>query len=98
MIISLGNYRIKKYQNDICWYVEEKRKVKKKDTGRLVTEWVRLECYPTSLSNAVNITCERIFLTSKKRVQGIGEVVDAVKDMKAEILEKVKVEMEKGDE
>ena len=91
MQITIGDYVIRPYQNGLCWTIDKMAEVKKRD-GTVERELVSAKRFPTSLQSAINMVCEMMMLDDAKEVVGnIGDVADAIGDLKKEVMAKITI-------
>ena len=91
MQITIGDYVIRPYQNGLCWTIDKMADVKKRD-GTVERELVSTKRFPTSLRSAINMVCEMMMLDDAKEMVGsIGDVADAIDDLKKEVTDKITI-------
>lgn len=86
MITEIGNYRIKPYENGLCWEVFKYREVKSTKDGSVRMDWVSTGKYPSNYGQALQIVYELMLKESDEVIEGIEEAIKKAKKIEAQIL------------
>lgn len=79
-------YKIKPYNNDLCYDLYEYREVIKKSTGESKgMQWVHTGKYPTSFAHALSIIYEMEMKRGEGTIKGLDAAIKHAKDIENRI-------------
>lgn len=90
---QIGNYKIKPYQNGLCWEVFEYREVtanRGANKGKISMKWVSSGKYPTTFGHALEIVYESMLKEGEQIIDGLPEAIETAKKIRNELLKQVK--------
>lgn len=82
MIYEIGNYRIKPYDNHLCWEIFEYREVtcnKGENKGKTSKKWVSTGKYPSTFGYALQIVYELMLKNGDEVVRGLPAAIKTAK-------------------
>lgn len=99
MIYEIGNYRIKPYENHLCWEIFEYREVtsnKGENKGKTAKKWVSAEKYPSTFGHALQIVYEMMLMDCREAkrkpddaVKGVRAISKHVREVEKRLMETV---------
>lgn len=82
MIIEIGNFQIRPYDNHLCWEIWQYRDVKTRD-GSEKKAWMSENCYPQNLEQALLKVRERLMKANNaKNAQDITSLDCAIDELR----------------
>lgn len=102
MILQVGNYQIRKY-NNLCWELYQYKTVVARTgekKGQERSDWISLEIYPHNLSHALEIITERELKKDDKIVKTAKKFSAMLNELKQDfykMAEKVENEIKEKD-
>lgn len=83
-------YRLRHYNNWLCYVVDEWGERKNRKTGEVTWEWKQMELYPRTIDQAMLSINKRMIIRDLGEIEGSDEIVACVKRCTNRILKACK--------